>query len=159
MAHFGGRYVGTLTSPNSEAVTRDFPVADGVVITGGDFVYWDGSGRVTNASIATQRLIGCAVPNNSTVTGNSGGTVDVKVIVNTDAVYLLDQDNVVTTFAATHVGTYMDLTGATGAQLADTSSTSTSGSVQVIEYNPQYSPYESDTSMSLVVIAEHAVSI
>jgi hypothetical protein len=94
-----------------------------------------------------------------TVTGNAGGTNKMLVIVEPNAKYLVDNDNVGTTFAASHVGTYFDLTGATGAQLVDTSSTSTSGSLLCIEYNPQIDPVQGDTSWGLFVIAEHAFKI
>lgn len=152
MAHFGGRFVGTMSDGNNTAVTRRFPITDGVTVTAGDFVYFS-SGRVTNSSIAGQKLIGCA---QNTATGNTGGTVYAEVIVNPDALYLVDNDNVGTTFAATHVGTFFDLTGATGAQLADTSTTTTTGQLVCLEYNPQIRPYESDTSMGLFMIAESA---
>ena len=150
MAHFGGRFVGTLSNPNGTAITRDFVVTNGVTVTKGDFVYY-ASGLITNASIATQKVIGCA---NETVVGD--GTLTCEVIVNPDALYLVDNDNVSTTFAVTHQGTYFDLTGATGAQLVDTNTTSTTGQLVCIEYNPQIQPYESDTSMGLFAIAESA---
>lgn len=141
---------------NTNFSVQRFPVASGVTVTKGDFVYFDGSGRITNASIATQRLVGMAL---STVTGNAGGTVDAEICVDPEMRYLLDNDNVGTTFAATHVGTYFDLTGATGAQLVDTSSTSTSGSLLCLEYNPQISPVETDVSVGIFKIAEHVFSI
>jgi hypothetical protein len=149
---FGGRFVGTLQDPNGTAILMSVPVTNGVTINRGDFVYYS-SGRATNASVAGQKLIGCA---DETVTGNSAGTVEVKVIVNRDALYLIQNDNDTTTFAATHVGTYFDLIGATGAQLVDTSSTTTTGQLVCIKYNPQIAPFQADTTIGLFMIAETA---
>lgn len=134
--------------------TRSFPVANGVTVTDGDFVYF-ASGRITNASIAGQQLIGMVT---ETATGNSGGTVEALVIIEPTMLYLVDNDNVGTTFAATHVGTKFDLTGATGAQLVDTSTTSaTSGQLLCVKYNPTIDPVSTDTSYGVFVIAEHAL--
>lgn len=146
------RFVGTLHG-STNGVAREFIVANGVTVTEGDFVYF-ASGAVTNASIAGQRLAGVAV---STVVGN--GTRKVKVLVGDKNLYAVDNDNVGTTFAASHVGTCFDLTGATGAQLVDTSTTGTSGSLVCVEYNPQISPLESDTSQGLFMIAESAFNL
>lgn len=133
--------------------TLELAVASGVTVTEGDFVYFS-SGRVTNASIAGQQLIGVAL---GTATGNAGGTVKVLVCVDPLMRYVVDNDNAVTTFAATHVGTRFDLTGATGAQLVDTSSTdANSGQLLCIEYNPQIDPIRSDVSQGVFVISEHA---
>lgn len=137
---------------NTNFSTQDFPVANGVTITKGDFVYF-ASGRLTSASVAGQSLIGCAM---ETATGNSAGTVKAKVCVDPNMRYLLDNDNVGTTFAASHVGTKFDLIGATGAQLVDTSSTSaTTGQLLCLEYNPQISPVETDTSVGVFKVSEH----
>jgi len=72
---------------------------------------------------------------------------------------LMDNDNVGTTFAATHVGDRFDTTGGTGAQQVDTSSADNSagapvGNLGCMEYNPQVSPYETDTSIGLFMIIE-----
>lgn len=130
---------------------RDFPIASGVTITAGDFVYFDGSGRLTNASIGGQLLAGRAMEGGA---GNAGGTVKAKVCVDPNMIHLVDNDNLVTTFAATHVGTKFDLIGATGAQLVDTSSTGTSGQLACVEYNPQIDPVKTDTSYGLFIIQE-----
>lgn len=128
-------------------------MASGVTVTAGDFVYWS-SGRITSATIAGARLLGVV---EETATGNAGGTVKAMVTVEPTAKYLVDNDNVGTTFAATHVGTYFDLTGATGAQLVDTSTTSaTTGQLYCLEYNPLIDPVKSDTSQGVFTIAEHA---
>ncbi len=132
---------------------REFVVGSGVTVNEGDFVYF-ASGVVTNATVAGARLLGMAT---GTATGNAGGTVKVSVIIDPNMVYLVDNDNLVTTFASTHVGTNFDLIGAAGAQLVDTSSTSTTGSLTCIEYNPKIDPVASDTSWGLFVINEHAL--
>lgn len=146
-------FVGTITG-KKDYVSRTFPVADGVTVTKGDAVYF-ASGRLTSASVLGQPLIGVV---EETATGNTAGTVKAMVNIDPDSLYVIDNDNTGTTFAASHVGTKFDLTGATGAQKVDTSSTSaTTGQVLAIEYNPQISPFESDTSQGLFVIAEHAL--
>ena len=128
--------------------TYSFIVTSGVTVTAGDFVYF-ASGKITNASIAGALLVGMAM---ETVVGD--GTATALVCVDPDMRYLLDNDNVDTTFAATHVGTKFDLTGATGAQLVDTSSTGTTGQLLCLEYNPQIDPVSSDTSYGVFVIQE-----
>lgn len=132
--------------------TRDFVITNGVTITAGDFVYFDGSGRITNSSVAGQLLVGMAIEGGA---GNVGGTVKAKICVDPWMLYLLKNDNLVTTFAATHVGTKFDLIGATGAQLVDTSTTSTTGQLICVEYNPQIDPVKADTTYGLFMIAEN----
>lgn len=132
---------------------REFVVTSGVTINEGDFVYL-ASGEVTNASVATQRILGMAL---GTATGVANNSVKVSVCIDPNMVYLVDNDNDSTTFAATHVGTNFDLIGAAGAQLVDTSSTSTTGSLTCIEYNPKIDPVASDTSWGLFVINESAL--
>lgn len=146
------RFVGTLHG-STNGVAREFVVGNGVTVTEGDFVYF-ASGVVTNATVAGARLAGVAV---STVVGN--GTRKVKVLVGDKNLYVVDNDNVGTTFAATHVGQCFDLVGATGAQLVDTSTVGASGSLVCVEYNPQISPLEADTSQGLFMIAESAFNL
>lgn len=146
------RYLGTVDGKTNSA-TLLLPVASGVTVTAGDFVYFD-SGRITSASVANARLVGMVT---ETATGNAGGTVKALVVVEPNAKYLIDNDNVGTTFAATHVGTYFDMIGATGAQLVDTSSTSaTAGQVLCLEYNPDIDPVSADASWGVFMIAQHA---
>lgn len=145
------RYVGTLHGSPTNYATRSFPVASGVTVTKGDFVYF-ASGRITSATVAGARLIGVV---DETATGNAGGTVKALVNVEPFAIYLLNNDNLVTTFAASHVGTNFDLIGATGAQLVDTSSTSTTGSLVCVEYNPQIDPVSTTTTYGLFMISEN----
>lgn len=146
------RYLGTVDG-KTNAVTLNLPVASGVTVTAGDFVYF-ASGRVTSASITGARIIGQA---QATATGNAGGTVKVLVIVEPNAKYLISNDNIGTTFAASHVGQYFDLIGATGAQLADTSTVSQStGQTLCLEYNPGIDPVRTDTTYGVFKVAEHA---
>lgn len=139
----------------SNAVTMSLPVASGVTVTAGDFVYF-ASGRITSASVAGARLIGQV---QETAAGNAGGTVKALVVVDPAAKYLVQNDNLGTTFAASHVGQYIDLIGATGAQLADTSTVSqTVGQLLCLEYNPQIDPVRTSTDYGVFKIAEHAFS-
>lgn len=130
--------------------TYAFTITNGVTVTAGDFVYFDGSGRITNSSIGGQLLAGMAL---QTATGTAG-TVTALVVVDPDVRYLLQNDNLVTTFAATHVGTKFDLIGATGAQLVDTSSTGATGQLVCLEYNPVIDPVSTDTSYGVFKIVE-----
>ena len=136
---------------NTNFAVQEFIVTSGVTITKGDFVYF-ASGEITNASVATQKLLGMAL---ETAVGVADNSVKCKVCVDPTMRYLVDNDNDTTTFAATHVGTYFDLTGATGAQLVDTNTTSTTGQLLCLEYNPQVDPVRADTSVGTFLIAEH----
>lgn len=139
----------------SNSVTMSLPVASGVTVTAGDFVYF-ASGRITSATVAGARLVGQV---QATATGNAGGTVKALVVVDPAAKYLIANDNLGVTFAASHVGQYFDLIGATGAELVDTSTVSqTVGQMLCLEYNPQISPVASDLTYGVFKIAEHAFS-
>ena len=145
------RYLGTIDG-KSNALTQTLPVASGVTVTKGDFVYW-ASGRITSATIAGARLVGMV---KETATGNAGGTVKAQVIVEPTARYLVDNDQDSATFAIGDVGKYFDLIGATGAQLVDTSSGSTStGQLYCQEFNPQIDPVKADVSQGVFTISEH----
>lgn len=133
--------------------TINLPIASGVTVTAGDFVYMS-SGRITSATIAGARIIGQV---QQTGTGNAGGTVKALVAIDPDQRFLIQNDNLVTTFAATHVGQYFDLIGATGAQLVDTSTVSaTVGQMLCMEYNPQIDPVRTDATYGVFKIAEAA---
>lgn len=136
---------------NTNYATAKFTITSGVTVTSGDFVYQDAAGRITNASIGTQRLVGVAL---ETATGTAG-TVQALICIDPFMRYLLKNDNLGTTFAVTHVLTNFDLIGATGAQLVDTSTTGTSGQLLCLEYNPQIDPVASDTTYGIFMIAEH----
>jgi len=85
--------------------------------------------------------------------GTAAGT-GLKVNVTPFLVVLMDNDNDSTTFAASHVGTMFDFTGATGVMQVDTSTTSTSGQLYCLEYNPQGYEMDNDTSIGLFMVRE-----
>lgn len=125
------------------SVSEDFTA--GAAITAGDFLSFDGSGNVIPATSGS--IIGSAL---STV----ANTKTVKVLMTPTVKYLAQNDNVGTTFAATHVGSYFNITGATGAQLVDTSTVSTTtGQLLCLQYNPQIDPVKTDTSYGVFVIS------
>lgn len=134
---------------NTNFATHEFVVATGVTVNEGDFVYTDGDGEITNASIGGQRLVGMAL---QTVAGDDA----LKCLVCVDPLmrYLIDNDNDGTTFSAAHVLDNFDLIGAAGAQLVDTSSTGTTGQLLCLEYNPQIDPVKTDTSWGVYVVSE-----
>lgn len=140
------------TDGNTNFSTYTLAVASGVTVTAGDFVYF-ASGRITSATVAGALLIGNV---RETATGNAAGTVKALVCVDPEMRYLLDNDQDSATFAVTDVGRFFDLIGATGAQLVDTSSGSAStGQLLCLEYNPQISPVETDTSVGIFKVREH----
>lgn len=133
--------------------TQAFPVASGVTVTAGDMVYF-ASGRITSATIGSARVIGTVL---ETATGNSGGSVSALVAIDDSIRYLLQNDNLGTTFAASHVGQYFNLIGATGAQLVDTSTASvTLGQLLCLEYNPQIDPVKTDTTYGVFLLVNSA---
>lgn len=156
-------YIGSAVS-GATAVTKEYPVANGVTVSDGDFVYLS-SGRVTNASITGKTLLGQVQggqsndPSNHsdvrTATGDASGTVKVLVTVEPNAKYAIENDNDTTTFSASHVGQCFDLTGATGAQLVDTSTASaTTGQVECVEFG-----YEGDNTFGVFIINEHKYKV
>lgn len=156
-------YIGT-ASGSTAPVTKEYPVASGVTVNGGDFVYLS-SGRITSASIAGVTLLGMAIGQDSArpavvtdtnaATGDSAGTVKMLVIVDPTAKYAVVNDNVGTTFAASHVGQAMDLTGATGAQLADTSTVSTTtNQLECVQFG-----YMGDNTVGVFIINEHKYKV
>lgn len=156
------QYVGSATS-NATGVTKEYPVANGVTVYDGDMVYLS-SGRVTNASVAGVTLLGMVTGKQSnrlddhsttlSAVGDSTGTVKVLVIVEPTAKYVLTNDNVGTTFAATHIGTCFDLIGAAGAQLIDTSTTGTTGQMECIAYG-----FNGDVTKGIFIINEHKYKV
>lgn len=154
--HISGRMIGRIDGHTNYA-SYAFPVTNGVTINVGDFVYLS-SGFLTNATVAGARLIGMA---EQKVVGDGTQSDSNKCLVCIDPMmrYLLANDNIGTTFAATHVGTYFNLIGATGAQLVDTSTTSaTLGELLCLEYNPQIDPVKSDTSYGVFKLVNSALS-
>lgn len=156
------KYIGSAVS-NAVPVTKEYAVASGVTVYDGDFVYL-ASGRVTSASIAGVTLLGQVVGQNSarpdvhtesySATGDSTGTVKVLVVVEPNAKYAMLNDNLVTTFAASHVGTCFDLIGSAGSQLIDTSTTGTTGQFECIGYG-----YNGDNTYGTFIINEHKYKV
>jgi len=133
---------------NTNFATRDFIVTSGETVTQGDFVYLSGGYLSAASPESADILVGMAL---KTVVGD--GTLTCPVCIDPQMQYLVDNDNDTTTFAVTHVGTYFQLIGATGAQYIDTSTTHAStGQLVFIEYNPQIDPVRSDTSWGIFVI-------
>lgn len=139
-----------------------FPVASGVTVNNGDFVYLT-SGRVSSATITgDSRPIGMVVgavtagaPGSAA--GNAAGTVSVDVAIDDDLRYLLQSDGS-GTFDATSVGKYFDLTGATGVQkVLGSSSSATTGVLICLEYNPQIDPVKTDTTYGVFLLVESAL--
>lgn len=148
----GFRYVGNLFG-SAEPLTQRFLITASEVITKGDLLTLTSGKLDSGTDVAGTKIIGLA---NETVTGNSGGTNYCEVIIPRPGdLYIGDNDNDGTTFAATHVGTYFDvLSAASGSQQVDTSTTATTGQLLCIEYNPQGHGFDSDTSIGLFSPAE-----
>lgn len=116
--------IGTASNSTASFVTKEYPVANGVSVSDGDFVYW-ASGRVTNATIAGATVLGVVQGTNAndpsnvsqatTTTGNSAGTATVLVIVDPSVKVLIAQN------AAPAVGGRYNLSGSTGAQVVNVS--------------------------------------
>lgn len=141
----------------------NFPVANGVTVNNGDFVYFTG-GRVSSATITGDSrpigmVTGAPVSTNGvpgSATGNAAGTVGVDVVIDDSLRYLLQSDGS-GTFAASSVGTYFDLTGATGAQkVLGSSQSNTTGVLLCLEYNPQIDPVKTDTTYGVFMLVESA---
>lgn len=151
-------YIGSAVS-GATGVTKEYPVANGVTVTDDDFVFLT-SGRVTSASVPGVTLLGKVHggqsndPSNhgttGTAVGNAAGTVKVLVIVEPGAKYVMANDNIGTTFAASHIGQCFDLIGATGAQLVDTSTVGTTGQLECIGFG-----YNGDNTLGIFIINEH----
>lgn len=148
---YGLKYVGSLHTPGVEPMVKDrYYVKANTTITKGDPVNIE-AGYI-NLAAAGEKIFGVA---NETVVGNAGGTSRIEVIVAREGdLYLVDNDNDSTTFAATHPGTYFDITGTTGAVQVDTDTTTTTGQLLCVQYNPKGFGVDSDTSIGLFTIAE-----
>ena len=133
------RNLGKATGATNFA-TVEKPVTNSVTVTDGDFVKL-ASGRVTNASIGTGRLLGTVSGSDSTnlvsptyrntTTGNAAGTNTVLVELATDNRYEL---TVNADLAADSEGSYYNLTGNTGAQVvANATKSATVGQLLCLE--------------------------
>jgi hypothetical protein len=103
--------------------SKAYVVTSGVTINAGDFVYF-ASGYVTNTTVNGARILGMA---EGTATGNATGTVTVLVCIDRNMQYLVKTAAALTITNGTnaYVGTYFDLSGATGAQIATYQGTTT----------------------------------
>jgi len=148
---YGAKWVGNMQG--GTAPMQNFLIKADEVITKGDWLTVDdGTGKVDVAASATEPLLGVA---NETVTGNSGGTNYVEVILALPGTqFLMDNDNDSETFAQDDVGEWHGITGTTGAQQINTdvdaaAPSSTANQLVCIGYNPQGYGYDSDTSIGL----------
>jgi len=113
----------------------------------GDFVKFSSGEYVVGTAAAA--VAGVALE------AGTSSSEDVQANITPYLMVLMDNDNDGTTFASTHPGTYFDFIGATGVMQVDTSSTSsTSGCLLCLEYNPQGVGLDSDTSIGKYVVIE-----
>lgn len=153
-------YIRNLEGNTNEA-TRRKPVASGVTVNEGDFVY-QSTGFWTNASIAGKKLAGVVLGGDTTTlnrvyngTATVGdGTKEVLVMIEKDAEYLCKMGGTGSgSFAIGDEGQYFNLVQGTGAaQLVDYATKSAStGSLKCIKYNPGIRG--TDATYGLFVIA------
>lgn len=126
--------------------------SSGATLAAGDLVNLE-SGELAAAS-ASDFLIG------QTTEAATSSSTGVAVNVTRGLKLIMDNDNVGTTFAVTHVGAGFDITGATGAQIVDTSTldqtyTGLATHLRCLAYNPQDVGFDSDVSVGAFVIAQH----
>jgi hypothetical protein len=154
--------IGSVTG-GYNAVTKEYPVADGVTVTSGQFCFLT-AGRVTSAAVEGDTLLGMVIGGQSnnlantvasaptTAVGNTAGTVKVLVAVGPDNKYVIDNDNTSLTFAASHVGYFFDLAASLDqAQVIDTDTASTStGQLECIQFG-----YNGDDTLGVYIINEH----
>ena len=149
---YGAKWVGNYQG--GTAPIAKFLIKATEVIAKGDLLTIDdGTGKVdVVASGGNEPLLGIA---NETVTGNSGGTNKVEVILALHgSKWIMDNDNTSETFAQDDVGEWVDVIGGTGACIVDTDTDgATPGSAKstllCLEYNPQGYGYDDDTSIGL----------
>lgn len=114
-----------------------------------DSVMFDGSTGEIVVGTTGSKLVGIALE------AATEASEDVAVNATPFNTVIADNDNTGTTFAATHVGEYADLTGGTGAQVIDTSDFSTGvATFCALEYNPQGVGLDSDTSIGKFLLVE-----
>lgn len=152
------QWIGSAIS-GATGVTKEYPVADGVTVTDGDFVYLT-AGRVTNASIGGVPLLGLVNGKQSnrfddhsealTTTGDSAGTKKVLVIVEPNAKFIVTK---ATDFAASDVGQRYDISGATGAQVASGTAGAT-GQLEIV-----HNSYKGNARKAVAIIAEHKYKV
>ncbi len=146
---YGARVIKSLSG--QDRVHMEFNAAG--TFAANDFVKFDGSTGELVVGTAGNSILG--VSKEAATAASTGVLVDITP----NMVVLMDNDNAVETFAATHVGEWGDFTGGTGAMLVDSSTLSTTkAQLQCLAYNPQGFGYDSDTSIGLFYVAERAIS-
>jgi cell division protein FtsI/penicillin-binding protein 2 len=149
---YGFTPIGRIDGKSNFAV-REF-TNGGTAIAKGDAV------KLANGVLATvssnDKILGVA---QSAIAANAKGSV----IIDPYMVYLADHDNDTNTYGATtssySPGNYFSIVATTGIQQIDTSTGSaTTGEILALSYNPQISPYESDTSVCecMIVGSQHS---
>lgn len=133
---------------NTNAASREVPVADGATVTSGDFVTLV-NGRASAASIAKKRILGVVQGGDSrniarskrvantgvkTAVGNAAGTVKVLVNQEPSAKYLLKMAS--GTCAKADEGKYFNLEGNTGAQLVTNTAVAALGQLILVQAQP-----------------------
>lgn len=149
MALYGGRARGSLIGATDFLMT----INSGATLASGDIVNFS-SGELDVAG-AGERILGVVVKAAVSTTNN------VQVNATPFLRLIMDNDNVGTTFAATHVGFGFDITGATGAQVVDTSTatdlatTTNSAQLACTAFQPQFSSSTGAVSLGEFTIKEH----
>lgn len=156
-------WIGTAAGVTASGTTKEYPVANGVTVTSGDFVYLS-SGRVTNATIAGATILGLVQGGESNdpsnfansngdavaATGNSAGTITVLVIVEPQAKFIIPVST--RNLTAADLGARINLTGATGAQTAVAGTGGTQ--VEVVATN-----VKGDYSRGVFIVQKHEYKI
>lgn len=145
MAVYGFQPRGSFV-PGIPSVRRQFTQANAVAAAGDTAEFASGVVQVGTAGTALLGVYEAAVAANAT---NAGVNITPFLVVVGDA------DQVGTSLASTHVGTRFDLTGTTGEQLVDSSTTGASGQFVMLDFNLDVPPYSGDASIGVFMIAEH----
>lgn len=140
------KFIGCEGEPHVEKVVSGDTIAAKDLVT----LQTDGQAEVTGAG---EPIFGQAL--NAATSG-----ADLYVLRGSRMQFIMDNDNVGTTFAASHVGARADTIGGTGAQKIDTSSVAQvgdgtdTGQVLLIAYNPKGFGYDTDTSLCIAEVIE-----
>lgn len=150
---YGMKFVKNLYGSAEPLVSNGCPdirVKANTTITKGDPITIEAG--FFDLAAAGEKIFGIA---NETVAGNAAGTSKISVqVCRPGDLYLVDNDNDSLTFANTHVGTYFDIISSTGAVQVNTDSTTTTGQLVCVDYNPKDFGVDGDTSIGLFAVAE-----
>ena len=135
---------------SAEATTLTVTAGEAIAVNDFVTILTDGQAEVTAAG---EGIFGIALES------ASAAGKKIKVLrAHPGMVVMMDNDNVGTTFASSHVGARFDIAGASGAQLVDTSTAAQDGTdagqLFCVEFNPQGYGFDGDTSIGLFEIAE-----